>query len=140
LYAIKLLFQLTTPMKWSTYNQSLVRRGEILLGFDVIDNSDAELKRAEQRQGCIKNRFTFMIYFLFYLDIPKYTFICQLDRLMVLHKAILKEKYFPYLLLHNKQRRINKLDIQIKEDDKSKEFEDEYITIAIDSTYIKGER
>jgi hypothetical protein len=59
---------------------------------------------------------------------------------MVLHKAILKEKYLPYLLLHNKQRRINKLDIQIKEDDKSKEFEDEYITIAIDSTYIKGER
>jgi hypothetical protein len=25
-------------MKWSTYNQSLVRRGEILLGFDFIDN------------------------------------------------------------------------------------------------------
>jgi IS5 family transposase len=34
-------------------------------------------------------------------------------------------------------RRINKLDIKIKEDDKSKEFEDEYITIAIDSTGIK---
>ena len=31
-------------MKWSTYNQSLVRRGEILLGFDVINNWDIELK------------------------------------------------------------------------------------------------
>ena len=31
-------------MKWSIYNQSLVRRGEILLGFDVINNWDAELK------------------------------------------------------------------------------------------------
>jgi len=32
-------------MKWSIYNQSLVRRGEILLGFDVIDNWwDTELK------------------------------------------------------------------------------------------------
>ncbi len=32
-------------MKWSNYNQSLVRRGgEILLGFDVINNWDAELK------------------------------------------------------------------------------------------------
>ena len=33
-------------MKWSVYNrQSLVRRGEILLGFDVIDNWwDTELK------------------------------------------------------------------------------------------------
>jgi hypothetical protein len=32
-------------MKWSVYNKSLVRRGEILLGFDVIDNWwDTELK------------------------------------------------------------------------------------------------
>ena len=32
-------------MKWSVYNQSLVRRGEILLGFDVIDNWwDVKLK------------------------------------------------------------------------------------------------
>jgi hypothetical protein len=31
-------------VKWSVYNQSLVRRGEILIGFDVIDNWDTELK------------------------------------------------------------------------------------------------
>jgi hypothetical protein len=31
-------------MNWSTYNQSLVKRGEILIGFDVIDNWDMELK------------------------------------------------------------------------------------------------
>jgi hypothetical protein len=31
-------------VKWSVYNQSLVRRGEILLGFDVISNWDTELK------------------------------------------------------------------------------------------------
>jgi IS5 family transposase len=34
-------------------------------------------------------------------------------------------------------RRINRLDIKIKEDSKSKEFEDDYIVIAIDSTGIK---
>jgi transposase-like protein len=35
-------------------------------------------------------------------------------------------------------RRINRLDIKINEDDnKNKEFEDEYIVIAIDSTGIK---
>ena len=34
-------------------------------------------------------------------------------------------------------RRINRLDIKIKEDNKSKEFEDGYIIIAIDSTGIK---
>ena len=31
-------------MNWSVYNQSLVRRGEILIGFDIIDNWDTELK------------------------------------------------------------------------------------------------
>ena len=31
-------------MNWSVYNQSLVRRGEILIGFDIIDNWDSELK------------------------------------------------------------------------------------------------
>jgi hypothetical protein len=31
-------------MNWPAYNKSLVRRGEILLGFDVIDNWDTELE------------------------------------------------------------------------------------------------
>jgi hypothetical protein len=31
-------------VKWSEYNQMLVRRGESLLGFDVIDNWGKELK------------------------------------------------------------------------------------------------
>ncbi|HXS60265.1 MAG TPA: hypothetical protein VN703_05575 [Candidatus Sulfopaludibacter sp.] len=38
-------------MKWSEYNESLVRRGEILPGFDVINNWDTELK--EMNQGKI---------------------------------------------------------------------------------------
>ena len=31
-------------MKWPIYNQSLVRRDEILWGFDIVDNRNAELK------------------------------------------------------------------------------------------------
>ena len=34
----------TNHVKWSIYNQSLVKCGEILLGFDVIDNWEIELK------------------------------------------------------------------------------------------------
>ncbi|HEY6535665.1 MAG TPA: transposase, partial [Candidatus Nitrosocosmicus sp.] len=34
-------------------------------------------------------------------------------------------------------RRINRLDIKIKEDNENKEFQDEYIVIAVDSTGIK---
>jgi hypothetical protein len=32
-------------VKWPIYNQSLVRHGELLLAFDVIDNLDLELKQ-----------------------------------------------------------------------------------------------
>ena len=34
-------------------------------------------------------------------------------------------------------RRINRLNVKIKEDNKVKEFEEEYIVVAIDSTGIK---
>jgi hypothetical protein len=33
---------------WFNHNQSLVRRGEILIGFDVIDNWDMELKEMDK--------------------------------------------------------------------------------------------
>ncbi len=41
-------------MKWSEYDESLVRRSEILLGFDVIDNLDKELK--DMNKGKIGKR------------------------------------------------------------------------------------
>jgi hypothetical protein len=52
-------------MKWSTYNQSLVRRGEILLGFDVINNWDIELK--EMNKDKIGEPFRYLNTFLLLL-------------------------------------------------------------------------
>ena len=58
-------------MNWSVYNQSLVRRGEILIGFDVIDNWDAELK--EMNKDKIGDPFhypdTFLLLLLRYAKI-----------------------------------------------------------------------
>jgi hypothetical protein len=34
----------------SDYNQSLVRHGKILIGFDVLDNWDAELKEMNENK------------------------------------------------------------------------------------------
>jgi hypothetical protein len=50
-------------MNWSSYNQSLVRRGEILLGFDVIDNWDIELK--EMNKDKVGEPFQYLILFFF---------------------------------------------------------------------------
>ena len=63
----------------------------------------------------------------------KCTFIFLIDRLKrELHKAMLNAKYLPFLItLHNKHRRINRLDTKIKDTDNksnSKEFKDEYIS------------
>ncbi len=35
-------------MKWSIYNQSLVRRSEFLLGFDVTNNGDTDIKEVNK--------------------------------------------------------------------------------------------
>ena len=123
-------------MKWSIYNQSLVRRGEILIGFDVIDNWDAELK--EMNKDKVGEPFHYPNTFLLLLGYAKVYFhlpFRQTEEGIAQGHAKGKVPSIPdYSTI---SRRINRLDIKIKEDDKSKEFEDEYITIAIDSIGIK---
>ncbi len=35
-------------MNWKKYNESLVKRGEVLLDFDVMDNWNSELEKMNQ--------------------------------------------------------------------------------------------
>ena len=56
-------------MKWAVYNQSLVRRGELLLAFDVIDNWDVELK--EMNKDKIGEPFHYPNTFLLLLGYAK---------------------------------------------------------------------
>ena len=65
-------------MNWSTYNQSQVKRGEILLGFDLINNWDNELEVANQ--GRIGQPFYYQILFFFYLVMPRHTFIYHIGK------------------------------------------------------------
>ena len=59
-------------MNWPSYNQSLVRRGEILLGFDVINNWNTELK--EINKDKIGQPFHFPNTFLLLLGYAKVYF------------------------------------------------------------------
>ena len=121
-------------MKWSVYNQSLVRRGEILLGFDVINNWDTELK--EMNKDKVGEPFHYPDTFLLLLGYAKVYFHLpyrQTKEGIAQGQAKGKVSGIPdYSTI---SRRMNRLDIKIK--DKSKEFEDDYIVIAIDSTGIK---
>ena len=67
----------------------------------------------------------------------KCNFIFHIDRQKVLHKDTPKGKYLSIPDFTTINRRINRLNIKIKEDNKNKEFEDQYIVIAIDGTGIK---
>jgi hypothetical protein len=71
---------------------------------------------------------------------PRHTFICHTDKPKVLHKVMPVEKYLPSIPDYTTiSRRINRLDIKIRDttDSKNMQFEDEYLVIAIDSTGIK---
>ncbi len=82
-----------------SYNQSLVRRGEILLGFDVIDNWHAELK--EMNKDKVGEPFHYPDTFLLLLRYAKeYFHLAIIDKLKrVVHKDMLKENYLLFLTI-----------------------------------------
>ena len=122
-------------MKWSVYNQSLVRRGEILLGFDIINNWDTELK--EMNQGKIGEPFHYPNTFLLLLGHAKAYFHLPYRQTEGITQAHAKGKVPSIPDFTTINRRINRLDIKIKDVDDDMKFKDEYIVIAIDSTGIK---
>ena len=76
--------------------QSLVRRGEILLGFDVINNcGDKELKQMNKDK--VGEPFHYPNSFLLLLGYAKiYFHLPYRQTQKVLHMDMLKEKYLPY--------------------------------------------
>jgi len=59
-------------VKWSIYNQSLVRCGEILLAFDIINNWNADLKEMDKDK--IEEPFHYPNTFLLLLEYAKVYF------------------------------------------------------------------
>jgi hypothetical protein len=120
-------------MKWSDYNQSLVKRVEILLGFDVINNWDEELK--EMNKDKIGGHFTFQINFLL-LGFAKVYFHLPYRQTEGIAQGHAKGKVSCIPYYSTISRRINRLNIKIS-DSKIVEFKDGYIVITINSVGIK---
>ena len=119
---------------WKKYNESLVKRGEVLLDFDVIDNWDNELKKMnkdkEGRKFVYPDSFIKLLgYMRAYFHLP----YRQTEGVVRAHAANTLSSIPHY---SNISRRINRLDIKISDDDKSSLYDD-YFVIAIDSTGIK---
>jgi len=122
-------------MKWSVYNQSLVRRGELLLAFDVIYNWDTELK--EMNKDKIGEPFHYPNTFLLLLGYAKVYFHLPYRQTEGITQGHAKEKVpsIPHYTTIN--RRINRLNIKVEDAITKESTKDEYIIIAVDSTGIK---
>jgi IS5 family transposase len=114
---------------WSSYNKSLVRRGQVLLDFDVIDNWYKELEI--MNRGKVGEPFAYPSSFLQVLGYMRVYFHLPYRQTEGVVKAHAGNRVpsIPHYSTIN--RRVNELDIQINE----KVGND--IVIAIDSTGIK---
>jgi IS5 family transposase len=122
-------------VEWSDYNQSIVRRGEILIGFDVVDNWDMELK--EMNRDKVGEPFHYPNTFLLLLGYAKVYFHLPYRQTKEgIAQGHAKGKVPSIADYSTISRRVNRLDIKIN-GNKSMEFEDDYIVIAIESTGIK---
>ena len=123
-------------MNWKRYNESLVKRGEILLDFDVIDNWDSELEKMneckEGRKFVYPDSFIKLLgYVRAYFHLP----YRQTEGIVRAHAANTLPSIPHYSRIC---RRINRLHIKIDDDqDKSSLQHDDYFVIAIDSTGVK---
>jgi hypothetical protein len=120
-------------MNWRNYNESLVKRGEILLGFDVIDNWNTELEKMNKdkkgRKFVYPDSFIKLLgYMRMYFHLP----YRQTEGVVREHASSTLPSIPDY---SNISRRINRLDININ--NKNKNNNDDYFIIAVDSTGIK---
>jgi hypothetical protein len=116
-------------VNWSSYNQSLVRRGEVMLDFDVIDSWHSELKRMNDgKKGAQYDYPNSFVQLLGYMRVYFHLPYRQTEGVIRAHAG----KRLPAIPDYSTiSRRLNKLNIKIKE----KVGND--IVITLDSTGIK---
>ena len=120
-------------MNWNKYNESLVKRGEILLDFDVIDNWDNELE--EMNKGKEGRKFVYPDSFIKLLGYMRAYFHLpyrQTEGIVRAHASNTLPSIPDYSRIC---RRINRLDIKIDANNSS--LHDDNFVIAIDSTGVK---
>src|SRR3954468_20296973 len=122
-------------MNWPSYNQSLVRRGEILLGFDVIDNWDSELKQMNKDK--VGEPFQYPNTFLLLLGYAKVYFHLPYIQTEGIAEGHAKGKVPSIPDYTTINRRINRLNIKVEDATTKESIKDDNIIIAIDSTGIK---
>lgn len=118
-------------INWPSYNRSLVRRGEILFSYDILDTWSYELERMNKNKK--GKPFTFPDSFILAIGYIRTSFHLPYRQTEGIVKATGKRLPANPSYGHI-CKRINKLNIDIKKDNTD---DDEYIIITVDSTGIK---
>ena len=122
-------------MNWKKYNESLVKRGEILLDFDVIDNWHVELEK--MNEGKVGRKFVYPDSFIKLLGYMRSYFHLpyrQTEGIVRAHASNTLPSIPDYSRIC---KRINGLNIKIDDDANKSSLHDDYFVIAIDSTGVK---
>lgn len=118
---------------WPSYNRSLIRRGEILFSYDFLDAWGYELER--MNEGKKGKPFTFPDSFILVIGYVRYSFHQPYRQTEGIIKATGKSLPANPPSYGHICKRINKLNIDLKEVRTSVDVDD--LIIAIDSTGIK---
>jgi hypothetical protein len=119
-------------VNWSFYNKSLVRRGEVILNFDVIDSWYSELDGMNNgKRGAQYHYPDSFIQLLGYMRIYFHLPYRQAEGVVMAHAGNKIPSIPNYSTIN---RRVNAQDITINERHKA---DDDDIIIALDSTGIK---
>jgi transposase len=117
---------------WPSYNQSLVRRGEILFSYDFLDSWDSELERMNKnKEG---KPYIYPDSFILAIGCIRYYFHLPYRQTEGIIKVAGRRSLPNHPCYEQICKRINKLNIY---DSDGKINESEDVTIAIDSTGIK---
>jgi IS5 family transposase len=117
---------------WKKYNEYLVKRGEVLLDFDVIDNWHVELEK--MNEGKKGRKFVYPDSFIKLLGYMRAYFHLpyrQTEGVVRKHASNTLPSIPDYSRIC---RRINRLDIKINDDVTKSSLHDDNFVIAIDST------
>jgi hypothetical protein len=116
---------------WPSYKESLVRRGEVMVDFDVIDGWEEELEK--MNKGKIGEPYHYPDSFVTLLGYMRAYFHLPYRQTEGVVKGHARRKVPSIPDYSTLCRRINKLDIRIKEES----IGNDIIIIAVDSTGIK---
>jgi IS5 family transposase len=115
---------------WRRYNESLVRRGEVMMDFDVIDGWQEELEKMNDgKEGAQYKYPDSFVQFLGYMRVYFHLAFRQTEGVVKAHAGKKVPSIPDYSTI---SRRVNKLDIKVNEKEVGND-----IVIALDSTGIK---